>query len=62
MSSSDAATPSEVLLIPLVWNLNGGPWLSGAGFVIPNWKDCALLLARLGRKNVGRLLLQETCD
>lgn len=32
MSSSDTATPDEAL----VWNLNGGPWLSGAGFVIPN--------------------------
>lgn len=47
------------VLAPDVLNRNGGALLSGVGRVIPSWKDCALLFARLGRRNGGRRLLQQ---
>lgn len=57
MSSSEVDVLSEVLF-PDVLNRNGGALLSGVGRFIPSWKDAALLLARLGRRNPGRRLLQ----
>lgn len=57
MSSKEVDVLSEVLF-PAVLNRNGGALLSGVGRFIPSWKDAALLLARLGRRNPGRRLLQ----
>lgn len=56
MSSNEAVLEDK--LLSLLWNRNGGAWLSGAGLVMPNWNDWALLLAKLGRRNVGRFLLE----
>lgn len=57
MSSNVGVLQDEAF--SLLWNVNGGAWLSGAGPVIPIWKDCALLLAKLGRRKVGRFFLQD---
>lgn len=55
ISSNEVEVLREVL-VP-VPNRKGGALLSGAGRVIPSWNDWALLLARLGRRKVGRLRL-----
>jgi len=57
MSSREVDVLSEVLF-PAALNRNGGALLSGVGRFIPSWKDAALLLARLGRRNPGRRLLR----
>lgn len=57
ISSNEAELLNEVFPVPRLLNLNGGAWLSGAGLFIPSWNDWALLLAREGRKKLGRRLL-----
>jgi hypothetical protein len=58
ISSKEVEVLREVL-VP-VPKRKGGALLSGAGRVMPSWNDWALLLARLGRKKVGRFRLQTT--
>lgn len=57
ISSSEVDVLREVFA-PAELNRKGGALLSWVGRFIPSWNDAALLLARLGRRNPGRRLLQ----